>query len=376
MGNNRLLLSLLLLVAMPSFCAHACAIFSLHRDGQALMGNNEDYIKPGAIWFERGRGSAYGRVNVGFYDKFAQGSMNEKGLAFDAATLPELPWEEDPAKETPKNLIEKIMDECASVEEALAYFERYNCRHLSGGQFFFADASGAAAIVSWVPGKGVTVTRPEGDYLIATNTRLEVSGYRCQRHVRASQVLDGEDGTPQEVSAAALEAIHQHGPGAYTSYSTIYDLQNRTVTVYNLADFSASRTFQLDEELARKRSQFIKLSELFPEGPDVAHLSSQEQRMTWDTAVSLSNEELAAYEGIYSPEEGIEVRISRNDAGGLTVSHEGQPDAQLVFEGKGRFRIAPDRGLVTFHGNEQGETTHAMLHKQVDVRMERLGGLE
>jgi len=356
--------------------AQACAILSLHRDGQVLMGNNEDYIKPGAIWFSRGSRRAYGRVNVGFYDKFAQGGMNEKGLAFDAATLQEVPWSADPKKETPRNLIEKIMDECATVEEALAYFERYNCTHLANAQFYFADAKGDAAVVAWLPDRGLSISRPEGEYLIATNTRLEASGYRCQRHVRVSQVLEERKGPGLEAIAAALEAIHQHGPHAFTSYSTIYDLKARKVHVYNLADFSAVKVFDLAEELARQRHSYTKLSDLFPDGPKLESIMNQEQRSHWDTRVALDDEVLRRYEGRYSVQADIEAEILRDGKGGLILRAEGQNEAHLVPEGTGRFRLAPDRGTLTFHGNEAGVVEYAILHRQTDVPMKRLGDLE
>jgi len=55
--------------------------------------------------------------------------MHEKGLAFDVTVTSEIPWEANPTKETPDNLLEKIMNECATVDEAITYFHKYNCRY-------------------------------------------------------------------------------------------------------------------------------------------------------------------------------------------------------------------------------------------------------
>ena len=74
-------------------------------------------------------------MNVGFHnflyqrEDLAQGSMHEKGLAFDVTVTSEIPWEANPTKETPDNLLEKIMNECATVDEAITYFHKYNCRY-------------------------------------------------------------------------------------------------------------------------------------------------------------------------------------------------------------------------------------------------------
>ncbi|MEM1180741.1 MAG: hypothetical protein AAGM22_20515, partial [Acidobacteriota bacterium] len=171
--------------------AEACSIFTFRDADTVLVGNNEDWREPGYLWFEPGGEGRYGRVNVGFRNRFSQGSMNEEGLVFDAAVVPEVPWEPDPSKETPDNLFEKIMDECATVEEALAYFETYNTKYLAVSQFLFADATGDSAVVTWRDG-ALSVERIDGRYLVATNTRLQGTGYRCQRHAKAEQVLSGE----------------------------------------------------------------------------------------------------------------------------------------------------------------------------------------
>jgi hypothetical protein len=351
--------------------AHACSIFTVVRDGKVFMGNNEDYVKPGVIWFQRGRSGRYGRVNVGFDDKFAQGSMNEKGLAFDSAALAKVPWQADPNKESPKNLIEKIMDECATVEEALAYFDTYNCAHLAEAQFMFADATGASAVVAWLPDAGLSVVRREGDIQIITNTRLEMSGYRCPRFVKATQVLAGRADGSLETMTAVLEAIHQRGPAAYTSYSTVYDLQARKVYVYNLADFTQVREFDLMAELDRERRTVHKMASLFPDGPTAEDLTRGEQRADWNTRVELDDTTLAQYEGLYRPKPDITVEVRRNGEGGLTVANPGQPGATLIPEGKTLFRIAPDGGTVTFQVKD-GTVEGLTLHKNVDVYAKRV----
>jgi len=362
----------ILAFALCAHSAHACAILTLVRDGEVLVGNNEDFIKPGVIWFVPGKKGRYGRVNFGFDDGFAQGSMNEMGLCFDAAVVAKVPWEADPEKESPKNLLEKIMNECATVDEGIAYFERYNCKHLAESQFLLADATGASAVVTWVPQSGLSITRRETDFLLATNVRLEMSGYRCQRHTKATQVLTNRGGGTRETVAAALEAIHQHGPGAFTSYSTVYDLKRKLVHVYNAANFDDGISFDLESELGKKRQRTRELATLFASGKSVDTLRDMPQRTTWDTRVTLSAETLARYAGRYSPTPEITVRIERNDSGGLTVHNPGQGPAELFPESETKFRIAPDRGQVSFELDPSGHVRGLTLHKQADVYAERL----
>ena len=119
-------------------------MFTLVRDGTVLMGNNEDFVKPGYVWFVPAADGRLGSANFGFKNRFVQGSMNEKGLCFDAA-------------------------------EAL--FQEYNCKHLAHSHFMLADASGASMVVEWLPDSGLNIVRREGDYQLITNTRLAESGF-------------------------------------------------------------------------------------------------------------------------------------------------------------------------------------------------------
>lgn len=354
--------------------ANACAIFVLVRDGRILMGNNEDAIDPGVMWFVPASKKNYGRVNFGFDDGFADGSLNEKGLCFDSAALAEVPWEADPNKQTPKNLIERIMNECATVEEALTYFQKYNCQHLAKAQFLFADATGAATVVAWLPESGLSIVRRTGDYLIATNTRLEASGYRCPRHTRIEQVITVR-GASLETVASALDAVHQHGPSAFTTYSTVYDLKAGKIFVYNLADFRHPTEFDLAAELAKGRHTH-RLAELFPDGPTIRDQSTRAQRTEYGTEVTLENSVLARYEGVYKPVDGpdVAIRIER-DGTRLKVKAGEQPEAELFPEFDTVFRIAPDRGQVTFKLGTDGKVRELVLHKGRDLRAARVGPL-
>ena len=96
--------------AVTSSIVSACTLFTIVQNDIVLMANNEDFTKQGAVWFIPARDGKFGRVNVGFHnifgrpEEFAQGSMNQQGLAFDAAVVAKIPRKPDPNKETPDNL--------------------------------------------------------------------------------------------------------------------------------------------------------------------------------------------------------------------------------------------------------------------------------
>ncbi len=355
----------------------ACAILTLHDDATVLMGNNEDWVEPGVIWFVPGKRGRFGRVNVGFRDDFAQGSMNEKGLSFDAAVVPDVDWKSDPSKPSTKNLLEKIMNECATVEEAIAVFETHNCKHLARSQFMFADATGNSAVVAWLPESGLSVERIDGNHQIVTNTRLQPSGYRCQRFTRAEQVLaSSRVAVSLDTVAAALESIHQHGPGAFTSYSTVYDLVAKRVFVFNLANFDEVVSFDLNEELAKK-PRTLKLAKVFTNSPAITELQQAPQRQEYGTRIVLAEDLLDRYAGIYVPTiaHEVQVRVSRHKDG-LRVENPNQPSAFLFPESEVLFRIAPDRGQVTFKVAADGKVEGLTLHKQIDIFAKRVGDVD
>lgn len=371
---------LLVSLAVSATPVAACTIFAIVRDDVVLMGNSEDFTKRGAVWFVPGEDGRFGRVNVGFHglfgqrEDFAQGSMNERGLAFDAAVVANVPWESDPAKETPDNLLEKIMNECSTVEQAIEYFQRYNCRYLANSQFLLADASGASAVVTWMPNKGLSVVRrkEDEDCLVATNARLEPSGYRCQRWVRAMRELQTDDRSAFESARQALHGIHQHGPAAFTSYSCIYDLRNRRLYLYNLANFDEVVELDLMAELQQGSTTYL-MKKLFQDSPPLKELKSKPQRMEYATRVPVSQAALTKLAGRYRPDVApdITVRVEAVE-GGLQVHNQGQPPAELFPESSTVFRLAPDRGQVTFHLASDGRVTGLTLHKGQDVHASRV----
>jgi len=361
----RLLLVLLLVIVavVPGSQSHACSMFTLVRDGMVLMGNNEDFVEPGYVWFTPATEDKLGRVNFGFKDRFAQGGMNEKGLCFDAAVTAEVPWAPDPAKKDTKNLLEIIMDTCATVDEAATLFEQYNCRHLAGGHFMLADATGASIVVTWLPESGLNIVRREGDHQLITNTRLAASGFRCERFVLAERVLRGEPGAPVDVAKKALDTIHQRGPQAFTSYSNIYDLKARKVHVFNLANYDEMITLDLAEELA-KGEQRHALKDLFQHSPKLKSITSAEPRI-YDTRIDLPDDALSPFLGRYSVLDGKTIITIERGEDGLLLNPGTGKSAHLLPESDSTFRIA-EGGQITFTRSAAGEVDGFVMYRNGD----------
>jgi hypothetical protein len=246
------------LIRLP---AAACTIFVATRGGRVLFGNNEDWNNPHTrLWFVPPKGSHYGVVYVGFDDNYPQGGMNERGLCFDGAALPAAEQAAIPGKKKANPwIVDRMMRECATVDEALALLEQYDLPVLERAQLLLADRSGASAIV-----ERNHVIRRAGDYQIATNfrqSRISPETARDPRYQTVNERLAGTGPLSVELFRSLLDATHQEGPSS-TLYSTIYDLQSGDIYLYVAHDYSHVAKMNLPEEL-KKGKRRIALKTLF-----------------------------------------------------------------------------------------------------------------
>jgi penicillin V acylase-like amidase (Ntn superfamily) len=241
--------------------AHCCTAFLVADGDVVLAGNNEDAVNPQTkIWFVPADDGRFGRVYFGF-DLNQEGGMNEGGLFFDGfATAPR-----EVVRSTDKPvftglLIDKVMAECATVEEALAVFEKYNLEFLERGMLIFGDATGDSAII-----EGDDVVRKQGRFQLSTNfyqSQTPAGQEPCERYRIAVKMLEEAEEVSVPLCRRVLSAVHfEHG--SQTLYSNIYDLRRRRVYLYHFHNFENVVVFDLAEEL-KKGKRILDLPSLFP----------------------------------------------------------------------------------------------------------------
>jgi len=247
-----IILTLLLLLVSP-FRADACTIFSMVEGDKVYVGNNEDWYIPHPRYrILPGNEGTYGRIIFSYANNWGQGGMNEKGLFFDWILQPGASsnWKEDPAKENLYgNLSEKILAECASVEEALKYYEAYNEPIFETSYIALIDTSGETVFVSWEEG-GLEITRCKG---------ICISGYGGEKIVEAHKGMTG----PMDKSKMVrlLDAGHQVGEFP-TLYSNVYDLKKGQVHLFYYHNYQEEVVLDLQEEL-KKGAQTVELADIF-----------------------------------------------------------------------------------------------------------------
>jgi hypothetical protein len=273
------------------------------EDDVVLVGNNEDFLHPlPKVWFLPPEGGKFGRVYFGFENQY-QGGMNDQGLFFDGTAVDPLDISHDESKPIHMgNLILKALEECATVECVLELVERFSLPGTSRDQIFVADSSGDAAII-----ERPNIVRKNGSYQVATNFRVSsTETITCERYKTAEAMLASADSYSVDLFRDILDAVQNAAGG--TTYSNIYDLKQRTVTVYFYHDFEHEVVFNLDEEL-RKGAHGYDLPNLFPKNDDfeswaLPQLEAFETRIEMRTATDIDPQIYDRYVGEYEmPEE-------------------------------------------------------------------------
>ena len=242
--------------------AHSCTGF-LATDGDVVLaGNNEDSVNPQTrVWFVPPEDGRFGRVYFGFDSLSPQGGMNERGLFFDGfATAPRKVVRSTDKPVYIGALIDKVMAECATVEEVLAVFEKYNLEFMKRAMLMFGDATGDSAII-----EGDDIVRKQGRFQVVANFYLSqtpAGQSPCDRYDIAVRMLENAEEISVPLCRSVLAAVHseQETP---TLYSNIYDLRRRKVYLYHFHNFENVVVFDLAEEL-KKGKRVLDLPSLFP----------------------------------------------------------------------------------------------------------------
>ena len=253
----------------------ACTIISLKTASGNFIGNNEDALNPVTyLWFIPPGHGTYGRVGFGFNPekKTAENGINDQGLYVGVNTVDETNWVPDPGKpdwETwegwfGSGVPDGILAKCATVEEALPLFEKYNLLTFKSVKYVLADAGGNSAIVEWSE-DGLKILQRNGDFQISTNfvnSDKPEKDYTCYRYKMAKKILEEDDREqPQQLLREVLSAtsFEFNNP---TQYSIIADLNTLDLAIYFYHNFEEPYQINLKEEL-QKGSTTHLLKDLF-----------------------------------------------------------------------------------------------------------------
>jgi len=243
----------------------SCAIFVITDGETVLVGNHEDwYAQDAEITFTPVENGKYGTIIFDFASEgWAQGGMNTEGLFFDGTATPEVAISQEDKEDCDCYIWEKILADCANVEEAVAMVKKYKVPAFKAVHILLADKTGNSVIIGAYKGELFFEYRDDEDFQVLTNFNIADATYGgeplCTRFATAEMMLMENSAPTIENARQVLENTHQ---GELTVYSNIYDLTNGEVYVYSKTDFTKSHRFNLETAL-QKGKHSIAIAELF-----------------------------------------------------------------------------------------------------------------
>jgi len=227
-----------------------------------LVGSNEDYNSTYKDIIARIRppqAGKYGYLATGFqrHEYFMMG-INDQGLFLDMFALPSVfQWKPDPKKLDYNGSIEqKIMEECANIEQAIALLNNYNNPSMGSYpyQIFVVDSSGNSAVICWADGK-VEVVRKQGDFQAVTNFYLlhpKSGWYPCWRYTTATERMENADEFSFRLFRDILDEVNLG-----SNYSHISNLSKGEMYIFNNHNFDEFVTLNIKEKLQKGQHDIL-----------------------------------------------------------------------------------------------------------------------
>jgi hypothetical protein len=193
-------------------------------------------------------GGRYGRVYVGFDNGWGQGGLNTAGLSFDWVAGYVEKWEANPKlKRVRGNPAERMLESCATIEEAITFFQTHWEPSFSYAKILIADRAGASVILG----------AHDGNLTIERMNRSRAVGYRGQL---AEKMLADKPEPTLANAATILRGAIQEGQYA-TKYSNVFDLKTDDIFIYRFPDQVEPVKLNLAEEL-KKGGHFYDIPQL------------------------------------------------------------------------------------------------------------------
>ena len=143
--------------------------------------------------------------------------------------------------------IRGILDNCASVDEALEFLESYDIHSDTECDYhlFITDASGRYVVVEWLDGQMVVTERPSCTNSVVAPGEFYDMGCPDSRLGTIDACLD-EDPVVTEQEAMDILELVQNEEGM-TEWSCVYNLDDFTVTVCLDGDYGNPYTFSAED---------------------------------------------------------------------------------------------------------------------------------
>lgn len=285
--TETILLSVVFILSFTETRVHACSAFTYTKDGQTVVGNNEDWDAGNpTIKVYPEKDGEFGRIYITywwglFWMPFA--GVNEHGLMYDifiADTSESVTFVWGKSLRIGFGLATKAMKTCKSVEDVVELFEQSNLI-MPGYQLFFTDRQGDSVIIG-----GGQCFRKELDYQVVTNHLIpyqiedprglasDDSKARYRKMEDSLQQLQSQQEDPNgrqvtledfaNICKSVSKSIHgENGEkrGYPTRYSYLLDLKNLKMYLFRVldndsVDYENTAVLDIIDEISEGRQSF------------------------------------------------------------------------------------------------------------------------
>lgn len=255
---------MLLLVSLRIPDSIACLILFITDGKEVLVANHEDwYASDAEVTFVPASKGKFGMIYFDFASEgTAQGGMNTAGLFFDGTATPRAPYPENQRKKDCNCYIwTKILQECATVEQAIQYAKTYRIPEIERVHVLFADSAGHSAIIGVYDGKLQVKRNSHNDkfsHQLLTNFNITNPSYGgekpCKRFQMADAMLKTDSSATIQNLTNILSKTHQD---SLTVYSNIYNLTKKEVYVFSKRNFSRPLRIDINNELSKGKHSIL-----------------------------------------------------------------------------------------------------------------------
>ncbi len=253
--------------------ANSCSLYKITVNGKTMLGSNYDaYYLNTRIWFENGtKPGDYGVVFTGGRldeeNKIApQSGMNEFGLAFTQAAVPEQELTTFSNKKQITNrttYLSDILHKCKNIEEVQAYINQYNHSTVSA-VFLYTDKSGKYLIVE----PDTMIIGNDPNYVLSNfcpSKTADLNLVKWARYRNGVAFLKNKIDTTIEFCTALSDTMHvcRKKIGDGTLLTSIWDINAGITYLYFYHDYKHLIQFNLKDELA-KGDHALEIPTLFP----------------------------------------------------------------------------------------------------------------
>jgi len=252
----------LAIILIVSVTALASTAFMAAKGDKVITGRNGDSDNLNVIMHVLPSSDGkYGRIYLGAEDRggfYYTTGMNDQGLwygstsLYDGAALPERHdiKNHDNKPTWPYELSVKVMEECATVDEAIEIYATFFTPYWNG-HTLFVDRNGNSVIVEYGENDVVFIRR-KNHYQAMSNfpnaDTLNARWYNCYRYKTAESMLASRQEISTDWFRTICDAVHQEGSSP-TSLSTVYDVIQGNLYIYYVYYFDEHLVFNVNDEL-------------------------------------------------------------------------------------------------------------------------------